>query len=52
MAPSIEAQIKQKRRDLLADGVQDPFELLAAAIIRNQELQQQVDMLQRIVNRR
>jgi len=25
---------------------------LAAAIIRNQELQQQVDMLQRIVNRR
>jgi hypothetical protein len=52
MAPSIEAQIKQKRRELVACGVHDPFELLAQALQRNQELQAEVEMLQRIINRR
>jgi hypothetical protein len=52
MPPSIEAQIKQQRRQLVADGVHDPFELLAAALVRNEELQAQIDMLQRIVTRR
>jgi hypothetical protein len=52
MAPSIEAQVKAKRRQLVADGVRDPFELLAQALQRNEELQAQVEMLQRIVNRR
>ena len=51
MAPSIEAQIKNKRRELVACGV-DPFLLLAQALQRNEELQDQVEMLQRIVNRR
>jgi hypothetical protein len=51
MAPSIEAQIKQTRRELVACGV-DPFLLLAQALQRNEELQDQVEMLQRIVNRR
>jgi hypothetical protein len=46
MPPSIEAQIKQKRHQLLADGVHDPFELLAAALVRNEELRDQVEMLQ------
>jgi hypothetical protein len=49
MAPSIEAQIKQKRRQLVTDGVHDPFELLARALQRNEELQAQVESLQRIV---
>jgi len=52
MSPSTEAQIKQRRRQLVADGVHDPFELLAQALQRNEELQAQVEMLQRIVNRR
>jgi hypothetical protein len=52
MSPSTEAQIKAKRRQLVADGVHDPFELLAQALQRNEELQDQVLMLQRIVNRR
>jgi hypothetical protein len=51
MAPSIEAQIKNKRRELVACGV-DPFLLLAQALQRNEELQEQCAMLQRIVNRR
>ena len=51
MAPSIEAQIKQTRRELVACGV-DPFLLLAQALQRNEELRDQVEMLQRIVNRR
>jgi hypothetical protein len=51
MAPSIEAQVKAKRRQLVADGVHDPFELLAQLLLRNQELQEQVEMLQRIVTR-
>jgi hypothetical protein len=51
MAPSTEAAVKQKRRQLVADGVHDPFELLAAALIRNEELAAQVAMLQCIVNR-
>jgi hypothetical protein len=52
MAPSTEAQIKARRRQLVTDGVYDPFELLAQALQRNEELQQQVELLQRIVNRR
>jgi hypothetical protein len=52
MAPSTEAQVKAKRRQLVTDGVHDPFELLAQALQRNEELQAQVYMLQRIVNRR
>jgi hypothetical protein len=52
MSPSIAAQVKAKRRQLVADGVHDPFELLAQALQRNEELQAQVEMLQRIVNRR
>ena len=51
MAPSIEAQIKQKRRELVACGV-DPYELVAQLLVRNEELRDQVEMLQRIVNRR
>ena len=51
MACSTEATIKQKRRQLAADGVHDPFVLLAQALQRNEELQAQVEMLQRIVNR-
>jgi hypothetical protein len=50
MAPSTEAQIKQKRRELVSCGV-DPFELLARALVRNEELQAQVEMLQRIATR-
>ena len=49
MAPSSEAQIKNKRRELVACGV-DPFLLLAQALQRNEELQEQCAMLQRIVN--
>jgi hypothetical protein len=45
-------EVQQKRRQLCADGVNDPFELLAQLLVRNQELQEQVAMLQRIVNRR
>jgi hypothetical protein len=52
MAPSIEAQIKQRRRQLVTDGVHDPFELLARALQRNEELQAQVEALQRIVKAR
>ena len=51
MPPSIEAQIKNKRRQLVADGVHDPFELLAQLLVRNEELKAQVDMLQRIICR-
>ncbi|MEY3767692.1 MAG: hypothetical protein RLZZ11_762 [Cyanobacteriota bacterium] len=51
MAPSIEAQVKQTRRDLVACGV-DPYELVAQLLVRNEELHEQVQLLQRIVNRR
>jgi hypothetical protein len=36
----------------VTDGVHDPFELLARALQRNEELQAQVESLQRIVSRR
>jgi hypothetical protein len=52
MPPSIEAQIKQQRRQLVADGVHDPFELLAHALARNEELQEQVERLERLISRR
>jgi hypothetical protein len=52
MSSSTKAQVQQKRRQLCADGVHDPFELLAQLLLRNQELQEQVERLQRIVNRR
>jgi hypothetical protein len=52
MAPSIEAQVKQKRHQLIADGVNDPFVLLAEVLVRNEELQAQVECLRRIVNQR
>jgi hypothetical protein len=52
MLSSTAANIKQKRRQLVTDGVHDPFELLAQALVRNEELAEQVAMLQRIVNRR
>jgi hypothetical protein len=45
MAPSIEAQVKQTRRELVACGV-DPFELVAQLLVRNEELRDQVEMLQ------
>jgi hypothetical protein len=51
MPSSTKAQIQETRRELVADGVHDPFELLAQALQRNQELQEQVEMLQRIVTR-
>jgi hypothetical protein len=51
MPSSTKAQIQEKRRDLVACGV-DPFLLLAQALQRNEELQEQCAMLQRIVNRR
>ncbi|MEY3913312.1 MAG: hypothetical protein RL509_1356 [Pseudomonadota bacterium] len=51
MSSSTKAQIKQKRRELVACGV-DPFLLLAQALQRNEELRDEVEMLQRIVNRR
>lgn len=51
MAPSIEVQ--KKRRQLMCDGAyaSDPFELLAQLLVRNEELQEQVELLQLIVNR-
>jgi len=48
MAPSIEAQIKQKRRQLVADGV-DPFLLLAEVLTDNDRLRAQVERLQAVV---
>jgi hypothetical protein len=49
MSSSTKAQVQAKRRQLCADGVSDPFELLARALQRNEELQAQVESLQRIV---
>jgi hypothetical protein len=51
MPSSTKAQIQEKRRDLVACGV-DPYELVAQLLVRNEELRDQVEMLQRIVNRR
>ena len=51
MSPSIAAQVKQTRRQLVADGVHDPFELLAQALQRNEELQEQVEILRQIIHR-
>ena len=51
MPSSTKAQIQEKRRELVACGV-DPFELVAQLLVRNEELQAQVEMLQRIVTRR
>jgi formiminotetrahydrofolate cyclodeaminase len=36
----------------LAEAGADPFDIAAQALARNEELQAQVEMLQRIVNRR
>jgi phosphoribosylformylglycinamidine (FGAM) synthase-like enzyme len=51
MPSSTKAQIQEKRRDLVACGV-DPYELVAQLLVRNEELHEQVQLLQRIVNRR
>jgi phosphoribosylformylglycinamidine (FGAM) synthase-like enzyme len=51
MSSSTKAQIQETRRELVACGV-DPFELVAQLLVRNEELHEQVEMLQRIVNRR
>lgn len=51
MPSSTKAQIQEKRRDLVACGV-DPYELVAQLLVRNEELHDQVRLLQRIVNRR
>jgi phosphoribosylformylglycinamidine (FGAM) synthase-like enzyme len=50
MSSSTKAQIQEKRRDLVACGV-DPYELVAQLLVRNEELHEQVQLLQRIVNR-
>jgi hypothetical protein len=44
MPSSTKAQIQETRRELVACGV-DPFLLLAQALQRNEELQDQVEML-------
>jgi len=51
MPSSTKAQIQEKRRELVACGV-DPYELVAQLLVRNEELHDQVRLLQRIVNRR
>jgi hypothetical protein len=50
MTSSTKAQ--EKRHQLIADGVNDPFVLLAEVLVRNEELQTQVECLRRIVNQR
>lgn len=45
-------QIKKMRRELCECGVNDPLELLAAALVRNEELQAQVDALQSLIRQR
>ena len=44
MAPSTEAQIKQRRRQLVADGVHDPFELLGQAQKNKKKIKKQVEI--------
>ena len=45
-------KIKKIRRELCECGVNDPLELLAAALVRNEELQAQVDALQSLIRQR
>lgn len=50
MAYSTEA--KQLRKQLALDGINDPFALLAHALERNAQLQEQVRILTAIVNKK
>jgi hypothetical protein len=50
MPSSTKDQVQEKRRELVACGV-DPFLLLAQALQRNEELQEQVEILRQIIHR-
>jgi hypothetical protein len=50
MPSSTKAQVQETRRELVTCGV-DPFLLLAQALQRNEELQEQVEILRQIIHR-
>ena len=54
MAPSPQALTSRHRaiKKALAEAGADPFEIAAQALQRNEELQAQVELLQRIIDRR